>query len=217
MKVKSIIITGAIVIGVVIGTNIIYGVCNYIKTKNTVSTQNLTPLQQEEQAQEQEEQNLTPKQREISKYKSQLMFLVSDDGRIGLVNQTVMNDMAKLLDDKTSGMQKVTPQEVEDTQKSINTFWEQNSIFSTAQGEQLKTEYTQYLKTLNNYLNQGIKTGELNVSDLPKFSSSYTTAINNAINNVKVQLIGLGSSLDLSSATHFTVQNSGQDYNGYTN
>lgn len=211
MKIKSMILSGILIVCVVIGTNIIYGVCNTIKTdqqkKNTpVST--VTAL-------DAQENSLTPKQQEIAKYKSQLMFLISDDGRIGLVNQTVMDDMAKLLNVKDSGIEKLSPEDIKATQTAINTFWAQNNTFSSTAGANLKTQYLKYLVTLNNYLDEGIKTGELNVANLPKFPASSMTEINNDINNVKVQLTGLGSSLDLSSSTYFTVQNSGQQNTGY--
>ena len=56
-----------------------------------------------------------------------------------------------------------------------------------------------------------LKTGELNAGNLPRFSASNVSQINKELNNIKVQLIGLGASLDLSSPTYFTVQ----DSNGY--
>lgn len=211
MKIKSMILSGVLIIGVVIGTNIIYSVCNDIKVSQQSKPVPVSPSA----VMNQQEENLTPKQQEICKYKSELMFLISDDGRIGTVNQTVMDDMGKLLKLKTSGIEKVSAQDIKATKNSINSFWAQNNTFSTNDGAILKKEYASYLVTLNNYLDQGIKTGEINVSNIPRFSSSNMTQINNDINNVKVQLTGLGASLDLSSPTYFTVQNSGQTNTGY--
>ncbi|MGL4654986.1 MAG: hypothetical protein ACRCWM_03745 [Sarcina sp.] len=208
MKIKSLIIGIAAIIGVVIATEVIYYVCTDIKTKYEAKQNVQNPNQQLNQ----EEDNLTPKQQEIVKYKSQLMFLVSDYSKIATVDQTTLDMMRQLLNSATSGNVKVSAGDVEKTKSQIDAYWKNENHFSTTVGESTGKAFGEYVNSLNVYLDNGIKTGELNVSNLPKFAASNMDALNNDLNNVKVQLMGLGSSLDLSSPTHFTVQNS----NGYS-
>ncbi|MGL4453453.1 MAG: hypothetical protein ACRCTZ_20015 [Sarcina sp.] len=204
MKIKSLIIGIVTIIGVVVTTEVIYHVCTDIKTKYEAKQ----TVQNPNQTLNQEEDNLTPKQQEICKYKSQLMFLVSDYSRIATADQNTLYIMQNLLKSATSGEVKVTADEVKKAQEDISLDWQNENHFATTAGQDTGKAFEQYLNTLNTYLNNGLKTGELNAGTLPKFAQSNMDQINSQLNNVKVQLMGLGASLDLSSPTHFTVQDS---------
>lgn len=212
MKGKSLIVGILAAISIVITTEVVYHFCNDIKTK--YETKN-TPKVSATSTMEQQEENLTPKQKEICKYKSQLLFLLSDEARISTVNQNILNYMRVLLQSKTSGVLTVNKTDVEKTKTEINDYWAKNNIFGSNDGVELKGAYNQYLDKLNAYLDGGIQTGQLNVSDLPKFGESNMQKIDADINSVKVQLLGLGASVNLSSPTYFTYQNT-HTYNGYT-
>ncbi|WP_297521740.1 hypothetical protein [uncultured Clostridium sp.] len=212
MKIKSLVISIAAIVSVVIATEVIYHVSTAIKTKYEIEHQvQKTP----EQVLNQQEENLTPKQEEIARYKSQLLFLISDYSKISNDDQNILNIMKQLLSAKVSGNVKVESAKVQEAKTQIDEYWKTNNHFSTKSGLKISTAFTSYLNTLNEYLDNGIKTGELNAGELPKFAASNMDEINNSINNVKVQLMGLGASLDLSSPTHFTIQNSG-DYQEQT-
>lgn len=204
MKIKSLIISIVAIVGVVVATEVIYHVCTNIKNnyevKQTVQTPN--------EILNNEEANLTPKQKEICKYKSQLLFLVSDYSKIATADQTTLDTLKQLLNAKTSGEVKVDAKAVQTAKDQIDENWKKSNYFSSKAGKDTAKEFSSYIDTLNIYLDNGIKTGELNVSDLPKFAASNMDEINNSMNEVKVQLMGLGASLDLSSPTHFTVQDS---------
>lgn len=208
MKIKSLIIGIVAIVGTVVATQVIYNVCTDIKTKYEAKQ----TVQNPNQVLNQEEDNLTPKQKEICKYKSQLMFLISDYSTIATVDQNTLNIMKQLLNSQTSGEVKVTPTQIKEAQKAINLDWQNENHFATTVGENTGKAFEEYLNRLNNYLDNGIKTGELNAGDLPRFSASNVKKINEELNNVKVQLMGLGASLDLSSPTYFTVQDS-NNYN----
>lgn len=209
MKMKSLIIGIVAIMGTVVATEVIYNVCTDIKTKYEAKQ----TVQNPNKVLNQEEDNLTPKQKEICKYKSQLMFLMSDYSTIATVDQNTLNIMKQLLNSQTSGEVKVTPTQIKEAQKAINLDWQNENHFGTTVGENTGKSFEEYLNTLNNYLESGIKTGELNAGDLPKFSQNNVAEINKELDNVKVQLMGLGASLDLSSPTYFTVQDS-NNYNG---
>lgn len=209
MKIKSLIIGIVAIMGTVVATEVIYNVCTDIKTKYEAKQ----TVQNPNKVLNQEEDNLTPKQKEICKYKSQLMFLMSDYSTIATVDQNTLNIMKQLLNSQTSGEVKVTPTQIKEAQKAINLDWQNENHFGTTVGENTGKSFEEYLNTLNNYLESGIKTGELNAGDLPKFSQNNVAEINKELDNVKVQLMGLGASLDLSSPTYFTVQDS-NNYNG---
>ena len=204
MKAKSLIIGILAAITVIIATEVIYNVGTDIKTNYAIKNKPKTVVSSSST----HDVKLTPKEEEICKYKSQLLFLMSDESRISTVSQNILNDMRTLLQSKTSGTVPVTKAQVEKTKEEINNYWAQNSHFGTEDGVDIQGAYEAHLKQLNAYLDNGMQTGKLNVSELPKFSESNMKKIYADINNVKVQLLGLGSSVNLSSPTYFTVQNS---------
>ena len=204
MKIKSLIIGIAAIIAVVVATEVIYHVCTDIKTKYEVKQSVQTP----DEILNEQEANLTPKQKEIAKYKSQLLFLVSDYSKISTVDQTTLNTLKGLLNAKTSGIVKVDAKAVQTAKNQIDENWKKNNYFSTKAGQDTAKEFSSYINTLNAYLDNGAKVGGLNAGNLPRFAASNMDEMNNAINEVKVQLTGLGASLDLSSPTYFTVQDS---------
>lgn len=204
MKIKSLIVGIAAIIAVVVATEVIYYVCTDIKTK--YETKQI--VQNPNQALNEEEDNLTPKQQEICKYKSQLMFLVSDYSRIATADQNTLYVMQKVLNSATSGEVKVNAETIEKAKSEIASDWKNEDHFATTVGQTTGKAFGEYLNTLNTYLDNGTKTGQLNAGELPKFAASNMDQINSDLNNVKVQLMGLGASLDLSSPTHFTVQDS---------
>ena len=211
MKIKSLIIGIVAIIGTVLTTELIYHVCSDIKikyeTKQTIQNPN--------QVLNQEEDNLTPKQKEICKYKSKLMFLTSDYSTIATADQNTLSIMQKLLRSQTSGEVQVSSIDIKEAQNTINSEWKNENHFATTIGENTGRAFNEYLDILNKYLDSGIKTGKLNAGDLPRFSASNVSQINEELNDVKVQLMGLGASLDLSSPTYFTVQDS-NSYNVQT-
>ena len=204
MKIKSLIISIVAIVGVVVATEVIYHVCTNIKTNYEVKQTTQTP----NEILNTEEANLTPKQKEICKYKSQLLFLVSDYSKIATADQATLDTLKPLLNAKTSGEVKVDAKAVQTAKDQIDENWKKSNYFSTKAGKDTATAFSSYIDTLNTYLDNGVKTGELNASNLPKFAASNMDEINNSMNEVKVQLMGLGASLDLSSPTHFTVQDS---------
>ena len=98
MKMKSLIIGIVAIMGTVVATEVIYNVCTDIKTKYEAKQ----TVQNPNKVLNQEEDNLTPKQKEICKYKSQLMFLMSDYSTIATVDQNTLNIMKQLLNSQTS-------------------------------------------------------------------------------------------------------------------
>ena len=204
MKAKSLIIGILVAVSVIIATDVIYNVCTDIKANYTVKN----PPKPVVNSSDVEAANLTPKEKEICKYKSQLLFLMSDQAKISTISQNILNYMRVLLQNKTSGTVDVSKANVEKTKTEINNYWIENSHFGTEDGVDIKTAYENHLKQLNAYLDNGIQTGKLNVLELPKFSESNMKKLYADINNVKVQLLGLGSTVNLSSQTYFTVQNS---------
>ena len=204
MKAKSLIIGILAAISIIIATEVIYHVSTDIKNK--YETKNIPKVVVN--SSETEEANLTPKEKEIVKYKSQLLFLMSDEAKISTISQSILNDMRTLLQSKTSGTVSVNKADIEKTKIKINNYWAENSHFGTEDGVGIKSEYEVHLQKLNTYLDNGMQTGKLNVSQLPRFSEDNMQKIYADINNVKVKLLGLGSSVNLSSPTYFTVQNS---------
>lgn len=211
MKGKSIVLGGVAIVVVIGATNLIYNFCNNIK-------QNHKPkpvVETQAQIENQQADNLTPKQKEIALLKSQLLYLIADKVKFGTIDQNILNQMKGLLDAKTSGVVKINVKDAESIKNNITTYWNQENHFSTDAGLAISKSFSKYVSNLIAYLNQGIKTGELNVSDMPQFSANNFTQLDNDMNNTKIQLLGLGSSLDLSSQTPFTVQNSNQLQNPY--
>ena len=155
MKIKSLIIGIVAIIGTVVATELIYHVCSDIKTKyETKQT-----IQNPNQLLNQEEDNLTPKQKEICKYKSQLMFLISDYSTIATVDQNTLNIMQKLLKSQTSGEVKVSSTDIKEAQNKINSEWKNENHFATTIGEKTGRAFNEYLDLLNEYLDNGIKNG----------------------------------------------------------
>ncbi|MGL4742192.1 MAG: hypothetical protein ACRC41_15555 [Sarcina sp.] len=211
MKGKSIILGGIAIVVVVGATNLIYSLCDKIKQDHAPKP----VVQTQAQIQNQEAENITPKQKEIALLKSQLLYLISDKVKFGTVNQNILDQMKGLLDAKTSGVVKINVKNAESIKNNITTYWAAENHFSTEDGVAIAKDFSTYINNLVNYLNEGIKTGELNVSDMPQFGASNFTKLDNDMNNTKIQLLGLGSSLDLSSQTPFTIQNSNKLQNPY--
>lgn len=211
MKGKSIILGGIAIVVVIGATNIIYSVCNKIREAHTPKP----VVKTQEQIMNEEADNLTPKQKQIALLKSKLLYLISDKVKIGTVDQNMLDQMKQLLDAKTSGTIKINVKNAETIKNNFITYWNQENHFSTDAGVTLSKSFSTYVNSLVAYLNEGIKTGELNVSDMPQFKASNLTELNNDINNTKIQLLALGSSLDFSSQTPFTLQNSNKLANPY--
>ena len=203
MKIKSLVITISAFVGVIVGTEVIYNGLNaYINYKAEKQKELNSELQQ-----------LTPKENEIGQLKSQLMFLDADKDKLTAANQEVMVQCQRLINGKTSGVIKINIQLAKEVEEQINNYWKNNNTFSTVQGQEGAKNYDIYLNKVNAYLNEGIKTGEINIASMPSFTSADISALSNQINNVKVQLLALGASLNMNGATPYTLQNS----QGYVN
>ena len=203
MKIKSLVITISAFVGVIVGTEVIYNGLNaYMNYKAEKQKELNSELQQ-----------LTPKENEIGQLKSQLMFLDADKDKLTAANQEVMVQCQRLINGKTNGVIKINTQLAKEVEEQINNYWKNNNTFSTVQGQEGAKNYDIYLNKVNAYLNEGIKTGEINIASMPSFTSADISALSNEINNVKVHLLALGASLNMNGATPYTLQNS----QGYVN
>ncbi|MGL5633898.1 MAG: hypothetical protein ACRDDL_02370 [Sarcina sp.] len=211
MKGKSIVLGGIAIVVVIGATNLIYNLCNNIKQEHKPKP----VVETQAQIENQQADNLTPKQKEIALLKSQLLYLISDKVKFGTIDQNILNQMKELQDAKTTGVVKINVKNAETTKNNIIAYWNQENHFSTNAGVAIAKSFSTYVNNLVNYLNEGIKTGELNVSNMPQFSANNFTQLDTDLNNTKIQLLGLGSSLDLSSQTPFTLQNSNKLQNPY--
>lgn len=210
MKKRSLILSFFLIISVAAITKVSYVYLTKVKTEYQTAQQK-KQTQQSESSQVESQQNLTPKQNEIGKYKSQLMFLQADENRIVAVNQNISYNMGLLLSSKTSGMVKIDVSKAKEFQTDINNYWKQNDHFTTPQGVEVSKEYASYMNNVNTYLSEGIKTGEVDAGNMPQFPASNMAPLKTQINSITDQLIGLGASLNFSSNTPFDVQNSTAD------
>lgn len=194
MKIKSLIITIASIVVVVVATNVIYNVTTKLKQEH----------QAKKAAKTASEAPLTPLENQIDSSKSQLMFLQHDQIQVTAVNQNILYNVQNLLGGKATGNIKIDVSKAKELLTDINNYWSQNDKFSTQEGVALGKEYAAYMNQVDTYLQGGIKTGYLNAAQMPKFPSSDMDAITNQINNIELNLIALENEQDPGSAQAFS-------------